>query len=215
MIVNSQRFGKLLGRRDIMKKKTFVSLIVIAVWMFVLSANAGASAWRIDQAHSSIHFTIKHIYSNVNGHFGDFEGQIVFDPDNLDRSRFDFSVTVKSIDTNNSKRDNHLLSGDFFDAGKYPTMTFKSASIKHVKGDQYTVEGTLAIKDVSQTVTVPFTYFGNKPNPFNPKQLVSGFEARMTIDRMAYHVGNGKFLEMGVVGKEVDIVISIEATRES
>ena len=92
-------------------------------------------------------------------------------------------------------------------------MTFKSTAIKHLNGNGYSVEGVLTVKEVSRTVTIPFTYFGSKPNPFNPKQLVAGFEARMTIDRMEYHVGNGKFLKMGVVGKDVTVTITIEATR--
>ncbi len=71
----------------------------------------------------------------------------------------------------------------------------------------------MKIKNVSKTLELPFTFFGSKPNPFNPKQEVAGFEARMTIDRIAYHVGNGNFLKMGVVGKDVDVLISLEATR--
>ena len=120
---------------------------------------------------------------------------------------------VKSVNTNNGKRDGHLQSGDFFDAKKYPEMTFESQSITRKQGDQYSVTGVMKIKDVSKTLELPFTFFGSKPNPFNPKQEVAGFEARMTIDRIAYHVGNGNFLKMGVVGKDVDVLISLEATR--
>ena len=196
-----------------MRRSIHISLIVVAVWMFALNAQASAPSWRIDEAHSGIYFGIQHIYSTVHGHFNEFDGEIRFDPDNLGQSRFDFTVTVKSINTNITKRDGHLLSDDFFDAKKYPKMTFKSTAIKHLNGNGYSVEGVLTVKEVSRTVTIPFTYFGSKPNPFNPKQLVAGFEARMTIDRMEYHVGNGKFLKMGVVGKDVTVTITIEATR--
>ena len=197
-----------------MKKTLYVSLIVFAVLVTAFSAHADAPAWSVDPAHSGVNFGIQHIYTTVSGHFDEFDGEIRFDPDNLGQSRFDFTVEVDSIDTNNTKRDNHLLSGDFFDAGQYPEMTFKSAAIKHLGEDNYAVEGTLTIRDVSRTITVPFTYFGSKPHPFNPKQLVAGFEARMAIDRLAYQVGNGKFYKMGVVGKEVNILIAVEALRD-
>ena len=196
-----------------MKKSIQISLIVVIVWLFALNAHASAPAWSIDNAHSGIHFGIQHIYSTVRGYFSKFNGEILFDPDNLGQSRFDVTVSVKSINTNNTKRDGHLRSGDFFDAKKYPEMTFKSSAIKQLSGNRYTVEGTLTVKDVSRTVKIPFTYFGSKLNPFNPKQLVAGFEARMTIDRIEYHVGNGKFLQLGVVGKDVTVLITIEGTR--
>ena len=197
-----------------MRKSMYVSVVFAAVCMFALNAHAGEPMWTVDKDHSGIYFGIQHIYSTVKGNFDEFDGKIQFDPADLDGSRFDFRVAVKSINTKNTKRDGHLLSGDFFDARKYPEMTFKSSSIKHLDKVRYTVEGTLTIKDVSRTVTVPFRYFGSKPNPFNPKQMVAGFEAGLTIDRMEYHVGTGKFLKMGVVGKDVTIHITIEATRE-
>ena len=93
-------------------------------------------------------------------------------------------------------------------------MTFKSSAVKHVKDNQYTVEGKLTVKDVSKSISVPFTFFGIKDFPFDPKSEVSGFEAHLTIDRMAYNVGGGKFYDMGVLGKEVDVLITMEALRK-
>jgi polyisoprenoid-binding protein YceI len=197
-----------------MKKSMYAMLIIFAVLVFTLNAHAMAPEWTIDKAHSGVYFGIQHIYSTVKGNFDEFDGKIRFDPSDLGRSRFDFTVAIKSVNTQNTKRDQHLLSDEFFDEKKYPKMTFKSSAVKHLKADRYTVTGTLTIKDVSQTVTVPFTYFGSKPNPFNPKQMVAGFEAGFAIDRIKYHVGNGKFLRMGVVGKDVTILITIEATRD-
>lgn len=195
-------------------KKIYLALLAGLFLLFAVSAHAEAPAWTIDKVHSGIYFDIQHIYSTVKGQFNEFDGKIHFDPDNLDQSRFDFTVNVNSIDTKTPKRDSHLLSGDFFDAKTYPVMTFKSASIKHLGEERYTVEGTLTVKDVSRTVTIPFDFFGTKPNPFNPKQRVAGFEARMTLDRLEYHVGNGKFLKLGVVGKDAVVLISIETTRD-
>ncbi|MCF8130413.1 MAG: YceI family protein [Deltaproteobacteria bacterium] len=198
-----------------MKKSMPIVLVFAALCMLVVPfAHAEAPAWTVDKIHSGVHFDIQHIYATVRGSFDEFDALIRFDPANLGESRFDFTVAVKSVNTQNDKRDQHLMSSDFFDEGNYSKMAFKSSAIRHLEGDSYTVTGTMTIKDVSQNVTVPFTYFGSKPNPFDPKQFVAGFEAGLTIDRLSYHVGNGKFFKMGVVGKDVTVLITIEAIRD-
>ena len=93
-------------------------------------------------------------------------------------------------------------------------MTFKSSAVRQVKDNQYVVEGQMTVKDVSKAVSVPFTLLGVSPHPFDKNSEVAGFEARMTIDRLAYHVGGGKFYDMGVVGKDVEVLISLEVTRK-
>ena len=75
-------------------------------------------------------------------------------------------------------------------------------------------EGTLTVKDVSKTVSVPFAFFGIKQSPFDKDSVVAGFEARLAIDRPEYNVGTGKFYEMGVIGKDVDVLISFEAKQK-
>ncbi len=196
--------------------KTFLKLSAVFLFVLIFSAHAIAAEpqWELDPAHSSIYFGINHIYSTVRGYFEDFKGTVMFSPDDLAGSRFDFEVDVKSINTGNSKRDGHLNSADFFDSKKFPTMSFKSSAVKHVKDNQYLVEGKMTVKDVSETVSVPFTLLGVKVAPFDDKLEVAGFEARMTIDRLAYHVGSGKYYDMGVVGKEVDVLITLEVTRK-
>ena len=197
-----------------MKRLIPMLFVFAALSMPVPFAHAAAPDWTVDKVHSGVYFDIQHIFATVRGSFDEFNAVIRFDPANLEESRFDFAVAVKSINTENAKRDHHLLSGDFFDVKQYPEMIFKSAAIKHLEGNRYAVTGTMTIKDVSRNVTVPFAYFGSKPNPFNPKQLVAGFQAGLTIDRLSYHVGSGQFLKMGVVGKNVTVLISIEATRD-
>lgn len=197
-----------------MKKSVYLGIAALVSLIVCTQAPASTTEWKIDQAHSGIYFRINHIYSAVNGFFPDFEGDIKFDPANLKESRFSFNVKVKSINTNDGKRDGHLLSNEFFDAKKFPEMTFESKSIKHMGASNYVVEGTMTVKDVRKSINLPFIFFGSKQHPFNPKLEVAGFEARMNIDRLAYQVGNGKFYKMGVVGKQVDVLISLEATRE-
>lgn len=197
-----------------MKKRFQQAVLILFVLFLSVQAHAAAPRWEVDPAHSSIYFDVTHIYSTVRGYFEDFKGTVMFSPDDLSGSHFDFAVEVKSIDTGNSKRDGHLNSADFFDSKKYPKMTFTSTAVKHVKDNQYVAEGKMTIKDVAQPLSVPFTLLGIKANPFDDKAEVAGFEARMTIDRLAYHVGGGKFYDMGVVGKEVDVLITLEVARQ-
>ena len=125
-----------------------ISLMLLG--LFILGqTQAVAHEWKVDPVHTGILFEIKHIYSTVRGHFSNFTGDVFFDPDNLEKSKFDFSVTVDSIDTDNDKRDNHLRSDDFFGAKKYPVMTFKSSRVSHDVGNKYILEGKMTIKDVT------------------------------------------------------------------
>ena len=154
--------------------KSFLKLSAVFLFSLFFSAQAIAAApkWELDPAHSGIYFGINHIYSTVRGYFEDFKGTVMFSPNDLAGSRFDFEVDVKSINTGNSKRDGHLNSGDFFHSKTYPKMSFKSTAVKHVKDDQYLVDGTMTVKDVSNAVSVPFTLLGTKDNPFDDKSEV-------------------------------------------
>ena len=196
--------------------KKYLDRIAFSFFIIVLivPAHAIGSEWKLDPAHSGVYFEIDHIYSATRGYFEEIKSNVIFDPDNLGGSRFDFQVAVKSINTGNTKRDGHLQTEEFFDAKKFPVMTFESITIKHMEGDQYVVEGTMTVKDVSKNLSVPFMFYGVKPHPFDEKSEVAGFEARIKIDRLEYSVGSGKYYEMGVVGKDVEVLISFEATRK-
>lgn len=191
-----------------------VKQVIVTAFVLLYAGFAAAGHWSVDPAHSSITFQVKHIYSTVNGHFSDFKADIVFDPDHLDKSRFDFTVQVDGINTLIEKRDRHLRSEDFFHADRYPVMTFESSRIVHKQDDMYTVEGTMTIKDVSKDISVDFAFFEPKPNPMDKAKLVAGFETSFSIDRLDYNVGDGRFHSMGVVGNMVDILISVEALAD-
>lgn len=92
---------------------------------------------------------------------------------------------------------------------------FDSEEIRALGGDRYEADGMFRIKDVSREITVPFAFHGVTPGPMREITLVAGFDARFTIDRLAYNVGTGKFYNMGVTGKTVEIILSIEMIRES
>lgn len=193
-----------------MKFLQHVALTTLVLTIGATSAFSAAPSWNLDTAHSNVYFSVDHIFSKVNGHFNEFTTDIKFDPADLDGSKFDFEIQVSSIDTNIGKRDKHLQSGDFFDAATYPLMTFKSSAITDQGNGMYDVAGTLTIKDKDYDLVLPLKLEGVKEHPAQKGTDVAGFNGRITIDRLAHGVGSGKFYEMGVVGKDVDVFVSLE-----
>jgi len=189
--------------------------LLILLLFFLVSGpfQAAAQQWHLDSVHTNFFFEIRHTYAMVRGQFMDFTGDVYFDPADPGKSKFDFVIKVDSVDTRVGKRDTHLRSPDFFDAAKYPLITFTSSRISHGGANKYIVEGTLTIKDVSRDVALEFLYYGQKENPLKPGEIVAGLDTRLTIDRLEYHVGDGKFYKMGVVGKDVDILLTLELLR--
>ncbi|HHP7233516.1 MAG TPA: YceI family protein [Desulfobacterales bacterium] len=189
---------------------TIIGLMMLAA----IPAHAEAPAWEFDREHSSVFFDIKHIYYITRGVFEDFSGEFRFDPNRLEDSRFEITIQTDSVNTYHRKRDRHLRSEDFLDTDAFPVITFKSEEIRHLGGENYEAVGQLIIKDVSREVILPFRYLGMRDNPFMKGKIVAGFESSKTIDRLEYHVGSGKYYEMGVVGKDVNILISLEMIRD-
>ncbi len=196
------------------KKMLFPLVLAVLVGLFGSPQHVEARSWEIDKEHTNFYFSVDHIYAKVRGRFTDYSGTLNFDPDNLKDSKISFEIKVKSIDTGISKRDKHLLSDDFLDASKYPLIKFASTSITKTEGNTYNINGTLTIKGVSTDLVLPLTYGGKKDNPMVPGMEVTGFNGRLTLDRLAYTVGDGKYYTMGVVGKDVDILVTIEALRK-
>ncbi len=187
-----------------------LAVAAIATTVLATSAFSAAPTWNLDKAHSNIYFSVDHIFSKVHGHFNEFITDIAFDPADLGSSKFDFEIQVNSIDTNIGKRDKHLQSPDFFDAGGFPLMTFKSSKISDKGNGMYDVAGTLTIKEKDYNLTLPLKLEGIKEHPAKKGTNVAGFNGRITIDRLAHGVGAGKFHDMGVVGKDVDVFVSLE-----
>ena len=187
-----------------------LAVAAIATTVLATSAFSAAPTWNLDKAHSNIYFSVDHIFSKVHGHFNEFITDIAFDPADLGSSKFDFEIQVNSIDTNIGKRDKHLQSPDFFDAGGFPLMTFKSSKISDKGNGMYDVAGTLTIKEKDYNLTLPLKLEGIKEHPAKKGTNVAGFNGRITIDRLAHGVGAGKFYDMGVVGKDVDVFVSLE-----
>ena len=197
-----------------MKKAISIFFLVLSAILTTNSVIAETEKWEIDKAHSNIYFDVRHTYATVRGQFDDFSGTLEFDPDNMAVSTVKFEVKTKSINTGIPNRDNHLRAEEFFAVNKFPIMTFESTSVKKKEGDQYTLMGNLTIKEKTNQIAVVFTYFGMRENPLKKGKMVAGFETRFSIDRLEYQVGPGKYAEMGVIGRNVDILISLEILKE-
>ncbi|MEE4243391.1 MAG: YceI family protein [Desulfopila sp.] len=196
-----------------MKRSLFLSLL-LTLFIGVQSGFAKAPAWEFDKDHSNFYFSVDHIFSKIRGHFEDYSGAINFDPANLEESSFLFEIKVDSINTHIAKRDKHLLSDDFFSAADFPLMRFQSSSISKSGDNSYNIAGTFTVKGKEYDLTVPLTLVGVKEHPMMKGTEVAGFNGTLTIDRLAYGVGSGKFYEYGVVGKDVEIFISLEVLRK-
>lgn len=194
-----------------MKLKT---LLIAAIIVAFSGATAFAQVWQVDRDHTEIRFEINHVLTTVSGYFTDYKAAVSFDPEQIENASFNFTVPVKSVDTNNRKRDAHLNSPDFFNSEKYPEMTFVSKRISKLANGHYEIEGVLTIKDVSKTIKTEFQYFPPKPHPLIEGKVVSGYATQFSLNRLDYHVGDGKFLKMGALGQDVTVTITMEALKD-
>ncbi len=183
----------------------------------ILSANLlfAGDTYTLDVAHSKVEFTVTHMMiSKVTGKFREFSGTIMYDE--KDMSKWSASVDIKtaSIFTDNEKRDNHLRSDDFFNAEKYPLITFRSKRFEK-RGDQYVAIGDLTIRDVTKEIELPFTITGKVVDPWGNTRI--GVEAELVINRQDYGVKWSKSLDKGglVVSNEVKITISLSAVKQA
>ena len=173
-----------------------------------------AGTWRVDPAHSSVGFEVKHLMiATVRGLFSEFDGVIEAAEDDPSNSRVHGWVKVASIDTGNADRDAHLRSPDFFDTERYPRMTFESTRIDHVEGGTYRVAGNLTIKDVTREVEVDATVEGAAEDPWGNERV--GVSMRGSIDRTEFGLTWQQALASGgmLVGDEVKIQIDVSAIR--
>ena len=195
-------------------KRTPAFAVVLGLIILLPVSALTAPDWSFDPVHGSIEFKVKHTLGFVTGVFEQYNGTIRFDPEDLAGSSMTVEIKIDSINTRFKKRDQHLLSGDFFDAKKYPIMKFVSSEIAAKGDNEYIAKGTLTIKDVSKDIELPFKYLGTVPHPFNDKQLIAGFDAQYSLDRLAYNVGSGEYYKKGVVGKDIDITLHFELIRD-
>lgn len=167
--------------------------------------------WTVDQSHSTIGFSVKHMMvSKVRGLFDDFTATVeAADLTDLTTANIAFEIQTASINTNSEDRDNHLRSADFFDVEQYPVIKFQSTRIEK-DGDDYKVIGDLTIKDVTKQVAFDVEFNGKGTNPWGVD--VYGFEADAKINREDFGLTWNAALETGgvLVGKDIKINVDLQ-----
>jgi polyisoprenoid-binding protein YceI len=185
------------------------------VFLALAALNLGAQTYEIDTAHSGASFSVKHMMvTNVSGRFSNVKGKVTYDEKNLAKSAIEATLDVATVNTNDAKRDAHLKTPDFFDAEKYPTMTFKSTRF-YKQGATLMIDGTLTLHGVTRPVTLTVEELsGEVKHPAGT--IVRGAVAKTKINRKDYGLTYNKVLDTGgvMIGEEIAITLEIELSRK-
>ncbi len=191
-------------------KKLKVSFLVAALALFSF-ATVNQFVYTVDAGHSRIGFTVKHLgVSDFNGQFDKYETKITGAKADFSDAVFEFSADAASINTFNNNRDEHLKSEDFFNTEKFEKLTFKSTSVKVLKGNKLQIVGDFTMHGVTKSVTLDATHVGNFENP-QSKKTVSGFKITGEVKRSDFGVGPGFAAPM--LSDEVKLIADLEFVR--
>jgi polyisoprenoid-binding protein YceI len=171
-----------------------------------------STKWNIDPTHSEVTFKVKHLMiSTVTGKFKVFEGAAESEGEEFKKvNDIEFKADVKSIDTSNDQRDEHLRSGDFFEVENHPYLVFKADSFNV---DEDKVEGQLSIKDVTKTVTLDVEYGGEVVDPYG--QTKAGLTVSGKISRKEFGLTYHAVTEAGnvVLGDQIKINVEVQFVK--
>ena len=161
-------------------------LISSALALTTVASAALPSQWQLDDSHTRVGFSVNHLgFSTTMGHFNDVKGVVNYDVKAPSKTNMSFTIATDSIDTNWDARDEHLKKAEFFNVAKYPTMTFKSTSVKFINPQQAKVTGDFTMLGQTKPLTLDVTLNKIANSPLT-KEPVIGFRATGNIDRAAY-----------------------------
>jgi polyisoprenoid-binding protein YceI len=193
---------RLLSARSLRRVLTLAALVA-------LPAFASAESFKIDPVHTTVIYRIKHLASSYSyGRFDNVTGTFEVDAAALEKSTFDVNIPVADIDSGNDARNKHLKSPDFFDEKQFPTITFKSTSVKKTGDNTIDVTGDLTVHGVTKSVTIPFTFIGEGSNPQAGTR--AGFEGELKLNRSDYGMNGWQ----KVVGDDVTLIVSVEGVKQ-
>ncbi len=170
--------------------------------------------WSIDPTHSEVGFKVKHMmFTNVSGKFKTYDAEITTEDDDFTKSEISFSADINSIDTNNTDRDNHLKSADFFDAENHPKLTFKSSSLTK-SGDEYQLTGELTLHGITKTVKLDAEVSGLLKDPWGNTKVAMNISGK--INRKDWGLNWNSALETGgvLVGEDVKLNIELQLLKQ-
>jgi polyisoprenoid-binding protein YceI len=170
-----------------------------------LPLTAVGSSWNVSEADSSLRFTGQSQGEAFHGGFGQFDADIVFDPDQLDAARFDVRITLSSVDTQNEERDATLAESDFFDTATHPQARYIATSFVAGADGGFEAQGELDLRGVKQPVTLTFTWQSEADH--------ATLEGKATLDRMAFGVGGGDWSDAETIAHEVSVETTLKLHR--
>ena len=179
---------------------------------------AGTTTWQLDPTHSSVEFSVKHMMmTTVRGRFKDLKATLTGDRDHPDEAGVEAAIQAASIDTGVADRDAHLRNPDFFDAERFPQITFRSTRVEDApktEGDRFRVIGDLAIRDSSMEVVLDCEYQGRGTDPWGKTR--AGFSFRTEIDRREWGLKWNQAIETGgvLVANKVKIEGEVQFVRQ-
>ena len=180
--------------------------------LLLLSTAGFSQTWNWDKAHSQLNFGISHMgISEIDGTFSGVTAKISSSKEDLSDAVVELSADVATINTGNDQRNNHLKSPDFFDAAKYPTLTFKSTSFKSAGGKNYTVTGDLTLHGVTKSVVLTATFNGTVVNP-QSKKTVGGWKVTGVVKRTDFGIATG--FPAAMLGDEVALNANAEFVKD-
>ena len=196
-----------------MNRTTRIAALALAIAPAL--AFGQAATWNVDPAHTRVGFSVKHlVISDVKGEFSKVSGKAQLDESDLSKSSVEMTIEVASVDTRDEKRDAHLKSADFFDAAKFPTITFKSTKVVAGKDGAVTVTGDLTMRGVTKPVTLEGTISKSIVDPWGLTRRGVSFTGK--LDRKEWGVSWSKVTDVGaVVGDEVKLDIQAEITKDA
>jgi polyisoprenoid-binding protein YceI len=188
---------------------------VLALLSFASETSAAPLSFDIDKVHSQVGFSIRHLFSKVQGQFKEYSGTIVMDQAKPAASSVDVTIQTASIFTDNDRRDAHLRSPDFFAADSFPTLTFKSTKVVPAGKDKYEVTGDLTMRGVTKSVVLDVEFLGMGEVAIGGQSMgtKAGFEATTSVNRHDFGINWNKTLDVGgvMLGEDVAISLHIEA----
>ena len=194
-------------------RKALGALALAGTMAMATPAMAEVHTYMVDPDHTTVGFSVRHMFTNLHGQFNNFSGTFQMDPDTGQVTAVKAVVETTSVDTDHEKRDNHLRSADFFNVEKYPAMTFTGKVFKPVDGGTE-ITGDFTLLGVTKPLTLKAKFLGAGADPFGNTR--AGLSASGRINRKDFGMEFNKVLDSGglMIGDEVDINLEVEGIQK-
>lgn len=182
--------------------------------LFLAVSLSAQTKWKFDNSHTQIKFSVTHLLiTEVDGLFKNYEGTVETNGDNFENAKINFKIDVSSIDTDNTQRDEHLKSDDFFAADKFSHITFKGKSLKKINDKNYKLVGDLTMRGITKEIELNVRFNGIVTDPWGNTK--AGFKITGSLNRFDYGLKWNALIEAGgaVVGEDVELIINVQLSK--